>query len=170
MTEYGLPEGLTAEKLRIMATTLHEWPYAVASDLSAWADAIDPPKPPSVVTDEMVEAFISEYWRAGRSANITMARDTLEAVERLGWKPPCTTCDGHGRYCPSGIGSDGYDMCPDCTEPQWKVEKLAERLAMAERLLRKVVHDDGDRFWSRAARDITTAEADYLRSLNGEGE
>lgn len=58
MTEYRLPEGMTADALRDLADD----PVAnkVHAALHTWADAIDPPEPKSIVTDEMVEAYMRE--------------------------------------------------------------------------------------------------------------
>ena len=88
MTTYHLPEGMTADVLRDLAANLKEsssyaLEHNVADKLNAWADAIDPPKPEPVVTDEMVE----DGGDAADMGNVyaTGVRKVLEAVERLGW-------------------------------------------------------------------------------------
>lgn len=82
MTTYHLPEGMTADVLRDLADD----PVAnkVYATLHAWADAIDPPKPPSVVTGEMVDDVCDATDMENRYY-ASWVRKVLEAVERLGW-------------------------------------------------------------------------------------
>src|SRR5690606_10375773 len=84
MTTYKLPEGMTAERLRELAEDMRQvggWSTDAAT-VDAWADAIDPPKPPSAVTDEMVEAVAHAADMA--NAYVTGVRKVLGGVEALG--------------------------------------------------------------------------------------
>lgn len=157
MTTYNLPEGMTAEKLRELADFMRLHGLFVNGGMvHAWADAIDPPKPPSVVTDEIVEAVHTNIDLQLRGATFHTAA-TLEAAVECGWTPPQDTA-----------------------------EKLAERLAMAEGLLRAATYLGAyrpekavnglywewciGRAWAKTYVGVSEAEAKYLRSLDGEGD
>lgn len=59
MTDYRLPPGMTAKNLRFIADDLRSHNFVVfANTLGSWADAIDPPAPKSIATDE------AEYLRS----------------------------------------------------------------------------------------------------------
>src|SRR5690554_6242728 len=112
MTEFKLPEGMTAERLRELAEDMRQvggWSTDAAT-VDAWADAIDPPQPPPVVTDEIVEAVHTNIDLQLRGATFRTAA-TVEAAVECGWTPPQDTAG-----------------------------KLAERLAMAEGLLRAATY------------------------------
>lgn len=159
VTGSNLPEGMTADRLRGYARLLERHGFADdAAEVLAWADAIDPPKPPSVVTDEMVEAalvaFHDEYrdapWPSGytdRSVSEwrSCMRATIEAAVECGWTPP---------NLDSGTGNPSF----------------TNRLAMAERLLRKAASLEDPPYLALGRHQMTTKEVAYLRSLDGEGD
>lgn len=93
MTDYRLPPGMTAKNLRFIADDLRSHNFVVfASTLGSWADAIDPPEPVPVVTDEMVEAVYGALrlrFRGYGPDHRDVLRHTLEAaVKWCGWTPP----------------------------------------------------------------------------------
>lgn len=169
MTEYNLPEGMTAEGLRRIADIADPGDWVV--DLNAWADAIDPPKPPSVITDDMVEAVQDE----AKLSLPTTTRFILEAVEALGWlRDPDESFAADNPCLDSEEGCGYFGKNQELRQENYD---LAERLEMAEGLLRTLDPwdvgsraSDGSASWSPpSALRVDADEAEYLRSLNGEG-
>lgn len=210
MTDYRLPEGMTAERLREMAKSFDFFaPGSIGSDLRAWADAIDPPKP-FVVTDEMVEAALEAFhevyddasWPDGytdsyvRNKRKSM-RAAIEAVE-CGWTPPGGVDSGAGLHALLGkaeterndLEHQLFEARRERSELASDLAKLSDRLAMAEGLLRRVTIEAmvwestggvpvngggwwvGSKDWPNESHkvNVTADEAEYLRSLDGEGD
>lgn len=216
MTEYQLPEGMDGNGLRLMAEVIGS--SHLAEQLTAWADAINPPepepepdyRPPSiadgtvemtliealrhlsneyglngvrkvleeladppipkpVITDEMVEAYAAERYITPECQVPDRAdRADLEAVERLGWLRDPELLKRDGKDLVAMLNLDDDDLRHIADENM----RLSERLEMAEGLLRLIVTDVWiDNFEAACkAYGCSPVEAEYLRSLDGEGE
>lgn len=192
MNEYTLPEGMDGEGLRLMADVIGS--SHLAEQLGAWADAIDPPEPESVVTDEMVLAYTRERYPEPELSPTTTEWRDLEAVERLGWlrDPELLKRDGKDLVAMLNLDDDDLRHIADenmrLSERLETVEgdvshwvdqacayrnerdALAKRLAMAEGLLRKAVCIEDPPYLSLGRHQMTPDEVEYLRSLDGEGD
>ena len=167
MSEYTLPKGMTAGVLRDLADDMSQrggWSTDAAT-VAAWADAIDPPAPPSVITDEMVEAVTAtaDLWPYGVGV-----RKVLEAAVRRSWTPP-----GEATTQVRGLSTMHAAEQAARLAAEVEVERLADRLAMAEGLLRRAtMSDPGGNVWlyHPSRPTLPDDEAEYLKSLDGEGE
>ncbi len=186
MTDYRLPEGMTADRLRELAEDMaHRGGWSVdAGTVSAWADAIDPPEPESAVTNEMVEAYSVE--RHGRVLiALDYLRADLEAAVKCGWTPPHDV--SLEAVAPPPVSDDlaeRLEMVLAVNVRQGAIiGEQTQRLEMAEDLLRRAHHvgfhfggGDADaiwcigKSWGEVHVDVTAHEAKYLWSLFGEGD
>ena len=141
------------------------------------AALLPPETPPSIVTDEMVEAVLVARWGDDAPIFHLVCRGYLEAAVECGWTPPGESGDESLSETESGA-----PLTPADNERTAMIRSLIEktdRLAVAEGLLRRldfgvpyVLPDGGPRFWSvgEITVTVTADEAEYLRSLTGEGD
>ena len=211
MTTYNLPKGMTAAEVAadiryVVRNARVSWSPLTAR-LTSLADAIDPPEPVSIVTDEMVEAVLAEYLTTDPNdftADVFVGRGYLEAAIECGWTPPgdpdneaasdADNPSGNGEWptdeqvlaAARALYASVKNPLPWESDKEWWIgrarialeavapppvnDDLAERLAMAERLLRRATGTTSIGVRYLALYELTAAEAEYLRSLTGEGD
>lgn len=176
-----------AERMREMAKSFDFFaPGSIGSDLRAWADAIDPP--PSIVTGEMIGDVVAQVRQDGYhpdpgdiEVHLDAADEYVGEVERTNDRLTAENDKLRKEAFAQGerIAQQSDIIAQNNGAFGRREAKLTERLAMAEGLLRRldfglpyVLPDGGPRFWSvgESTVKVTPDEAEYLRSLDGEGE